>query len=199
MPGPHLVSTSVNYADIHPELSFQETIDIIRSQHIRYTDVTIVLAGKDTWRRRYIDWEIAASLKPRRLGGLKRKGLIGIRIDEHFVFPDRLQENIYCGYAVETNFPSKPIYAPGISWNHEFLKAVNQASENAQSVRPVTRRPLKTTNHEGAARLLDAKLYNVDLFDHAEIDRLSEIRWPRFRVSAKKRKRIFGTKRTNEF
>lgn len=35
----------------------------IRSKYLRDTTVTIVMVGRETWGRRFVDWEIAASLR----------------------------------------------------------------------------------------------------------------------------------------
>ena len=35
----------------------------IRERHLRTTTVTIVMIGKETWGRKFVDWEIAASLR----------------------------------------------------------------------------------------------------------------------------------------
>ena len=35
----------------------------IREQYMQNTSVTIVMVGQNTWKRRYVDWEIAASLR----------------------------------------------------------------------------------------------------------------------------------------
>ena len=35
----------------------------IREKYLRDTSVTIVMIGKKTWGRKYVDWEIAASLR----------------------------------------------------------------------------------------------------------------------------------------
>jgi len=71
----------------------------IREKYIKGTSCTVVLCGADSWRRKYIDWEICATLNQ---GG----GLIGINLptnplteDGKFVVPSRLHVNIRSGYA----------------------------------------------------------------------------------------------------
>lgn len=60
--------------------------------------IALVLVGKETWRRKYIDWEIDVSL---RLGG----ALIGIQlptlavINNSISMPGRLLDNVRSGYA----------------------------------------------------------------------------------------------------
>lgn len=45
----------------------------IRENYISGSSCTIVLVGKDTWGRKYVDWEIKATLE-------KEHGLIGVRL-----------------------------------------------------------------------------------------------------------------------
>jgi hypothetical protein len=59
-----------------------------------------VLVGRDTWGRKYVDWEIEATLQ-------KEHGLIGIQLpslpinpDNIFRVPDRLYDNIQTRYAL---------------------------------------------------------------------------------------------------
>jgi hypothetical protein len=62
---------------------------------------TIVLVGKDTWRRKFVDWEIKATLD-------KDHGLIGVHLptaprdptNNKITVPDRLHHNIQSGFAL---------------------------------------------------------------------------------------------------
>src|SRR4051812_21993517 len=45
----------------------------IRESYITGSSCTIVLVGKDAWGRKYVDWEIKATLE-------KEHGLIGVRL-----------------------------------------------------------------------------------------------------------------------
>jgi hypothetical protein len=72
----------------------------IRENYIAGSSCTIVLVGKDTWGRKYVDWEIRATLE-------KEHGLIGVRLPTAPVttqgtvtVPDRLYDNIHSGYAL---------------------------------------------------------------------------------------------------
>lgn len=180
--GIKIISTSVNYSDIHPELSHEETMRVIKSNHLRYTDVTLVIVGRNTWRRKYIDWEVAASLKPRRLGGLKRKGLIAVG-HQDYILPKRLQENIDCGYAIKTIWPSP----------EDILDAL----ERSRTVRPITKRPLaKTDNERPEPPPIDYE-YHPDGWDYDEMDRHYEAREKKLKLSSKKRKNKYGSGRTN--
>ena len=73
----------------------------IREFHLHGSSCTIVLCGADTWRRKYIDWEIKASLD-------QNMGLVGVWLPTLPLNgngtdkPARLQDNIDSGYAVWT-------------------------------------------------------------------------------------------------
>lgn len=71
----------------------------IREEYITGTSCTIVLCGLETWRRKYVDWEILATLQ-------KGHALVGLRLPTLQIVndgcdkPARLQDNIDSGYAV---------------------------------------------------------------------------------------------------
>ena len=66
----------------------------IRSKYLRDSSVTIVLIGPCTWARRYVDWEIQASLR-RPADGLPN-GLLGIKLPSYADngYPARLNQNL---------------------------------------------------------------------------------------------------------
>lgn len=75
-------------------------IQRIRDNFISQTSCTIVLCGPETNQRRYVDWEIKATLD-------KEHGLIGIALPTvarnqqgQSIVPDRLASNFHAGYAV---------------------------------------------------------------------------------------------------
>jgi hypothetical protein len=73
----------------------------IRENYITGSSCTIVLVGAQSWGRKYVDWEIDATLE-------KQHGLIGVKlptlpvVNNGCMKPDRLQDNIDSGYAVWT-------------------------------------------------------------------------------------------------
>lgn len=76
----------------------------IREHHLHGSSCTIVLCGADTWRRKYVDWEILASLN-------QGMGLVGVWLptlpsgsNSGTCKPARLQDNINSGYAVWTRW-----------------------------------------------------------------------------------------------
>lgn len=98
----------------------------IRDEYISGTSCTVVLCGIDTFNRKYVDWEIKATLD-------KQHGLLGVLLPTHraspngkFTVPDRLHDNIQSGYAHWT------------SWTDDaqaMIRAINVARQNAQSPR----------------------------------------------------------------
>lgn len=72
----------------------------IRENFITGSSCTIVLCGSQTPWRKFVDWEIKATLD-------KQHGLIGVNLptnpmnnNQQFIVPDRLNDNIQSGYAV---------------------------------------------------------------------------------------------------
>jgi hypothetical protein len=65
----------------------------IREKYLKGSSVTLVMLGAHTWSRRYIDWEIQASL--RRGVGITPNGLLGIKLPTFSgVFPERMSKNL---------------------------------------------------------------------------------------------------------
>lgn len=72
----------------------------IRENYVRGSSCTIVLVGRDTHERKYVDWEIKATLDV-------QHGLIGVRLPSaptnaqgQAIVPGRLHDNIERGYAL---------------------------------------------------------------------------------------------------
>lgn len=65
----------------------------IREDYIRDSTVTIVMMGVCTWARRYVDWEIQASLRPGTNTSLPN-GLLGIKLPTFARFPERFDMNL---------------------------------------------------------------------------------------------------------
>jgi hypothetical protein len=78
-------------------LGVSDSDDFVDSSDPEYVmrRVTIVLIGKCTWARRYVDWEIASTL--RNDANNKRSGLIAINLPsmgKTGQLPDRLSDNV---------------------------------------------------------------------------------------------------------
>jgi hypothetical protein len=94
----------------------------IREEYIFGTSTTILLCGSETWKRRWVDWEIHATL-------YYKHGLLGIILptctlskDNKYIVSARLHENLQSGYAVL------------MSWTNEenLLKAnIEEAVKNS--------------------------------------------------------------------
>lgn len=72
----------------------------IRENYITGSSCTIVLVGAATWGRKYVDWEIKATLD-------KSHGLVGVQLptlqanqNGSVIVPGRLYDNIQSGYAI---------------------------------------------------------------------------------------------------
>lgn len=71
----------------------------IREEYLTGTSCTVVLCGSDTPLRKFVDWEIMATLQ-------KQHALVGLRLptlpimNDGCIKPARLQDNINSGFAV---------------------------------------------------------------------------------------------------
>ncbi|MFG3602532.1 TIR domain-containing protein [Micromonospora chersina] len=71
-------------------------MDCIRERYLTDSTVTIVLLGRCTWARRYVDWEIYSTLRHDKLN--RRSGLMGINLPSvegtSVTLPARLADNV---------------------------------------------------------------------------------------------------------
>ena len=74
----------------------------IRDLYIKDSTVTIVLIGRCTWARRFVDWEVQASLR-----AALPNGLLAILLDGNTKppLPDRVKLNVDSGYANYRYYP----------------------------------------------------------------------------------------------
>lgn len=100
MPGDVINSTNTDYV-----------MSKIRERFLADSTVTIVLLGRCTWARRYVDWEIQSSLRR----GLYStpNGLLGIKLPSFTgIFPERFSANLsadwprYDCYARHMDYPT---------------------------------------------------------------------------------------------
>ena len=116
--GNRIIDKSVDTRDIDDRgLTTERVRQIIRDGYIRDASVTIVLIGPCTWQRKYVDWEIEASL--RRTKRNSRCGVLGILLPNHpnyrrgnmkpnpHLLPPRLADNCegYDPYALIHRWP----------------------------------------------------------------------------------------------
>ena len=100
-------SRSVNIGAIPNGLPLDEISRRIRDNYLSDSTVTVVLIGKDTWRRKHVDWEIAATVRD--TDANPRSGLLGILLPTYascngedydpYTIPPRLYYNVECGFA----------------------------------------------------------------------------------------------------
>lgn len=103
-----LLDRSLNEA--YEDMTDDEILAAIRTEHLKDSTVTIVLIGSETANRKWVDWEIYASLRP--YGERSRNGLLGIYLPTAGETPARLQDNIDSGHAVTMKWEN-------ISWQLE--------------------------------------------------------------------------------
>lgn len=77
----------------------------IRELYLKDSTVTIVLIGRCTWARRYVDWEVQSSLR-QPADGLPN-GLVAIQLWESYkTLPNRVQLNLDSGYSKFYKYPA---------------------------------------------------------------------------------------------
>jgi hypothetical protein len=102
---------------------------VIREENITGTSCTVVLCGAETWKRKFVDWELHSTVD-------KSHGLLGILLpsvtyssglyswDRKAIVPPRLHDNVVVGYAHLINWTDQP---------SELVTAVNYAVSLASS------------------------------------------------------------------
>lgn len=127
------VSESVKMGDIDDtKLSTERIRQKIRDEHLRDSTVTIVLIGAHTWQRKFVDWEIGASIRQTKSN--PRSGLLGILLPTYskppgkaydpYTIPPRLYDNIQCKFATIHNWSNDPSTVQ--AWIHEAFKRRNE-------------------------------------------------------------------------
>lgn len=111
MPGDVINSTNTDYV-----------MAKIRERFLSDSTVTIVLLGRCTWARRYVDWEIQSSL--RRGEQTVPNGLLGIKLPSFTSFPKRFHDNL------SSDWPSIDCYARHMDYpaNTEALVSAIEAA-----------------------------------------------------------------------
>ena len=133
------VSRSVQDDDIDPNNKTETTRQVIRDRFISQSSVTIVLIGQNTWKRKYVDWEIGYSIK--KTSQNTRSGLIGILLPSYDKcnsygcsteitddgveytpcnIPPRLYDNIQAGYSKLYSCPIN--HQELMAWIHEAFQ-----------------------------------------------------------------------------
>jgi len=106
------------YVDLS-HLQVDTILNKIRQEHLLDSTVTVVLVGEHTWGRKWVDWEIYASLRP--YAERTRNGLVGVYLPNYKKKHFRLTDNVQSGYAV------------AIKWEdvgEKLIDAIHQAWNN---------------------------------------------------------------------
>ena len=130
------VSKSVDIGDIDPNLNTETVRRKIREEYLGDTSVTVVLVGKETWKRKHVDWEISASIRKIKIS--PRSGLLGIILPTHtdynkktytpYIIPPRLYDNIECKYAKIYDWSNNANVVQ--NWIHQAFLRKNQTDPN---------------------------------------------------------------------
>ena len=113
-----MVDMSVNLGDIIGENQPSEAVlQQIREDHIARVSVTIVLIGRCTWKRKYVDWEIGASLRDTPTN--PRCGLIGILLPDHPDFGERGYRRNLLPPRLVDNLSGNNSYAAVYDWSDD--------------------------------------------------------------------------------
>lgn len=114
-------------------------IRCIRENYISGTSCTFVLCGPQTRWRKYVDWEIKATLD-------KKHGLIGIKLPHNQCDaygrvhkPDRVQDNLNTGYALWLSWEE-------LHQGHDFLRELIKRATSQPSFLIDNSRPLRQRN-----------------------------------------------------
>lgn len=134
-----VISRSVKDGDISDLLNTETIRQKIRDEYLRESTVTIVLIGRETYGRKFVDWEIASSLRDTQYN--KRSGLIGIFLpdsgmsaDRYYsdLIPPRLADNLPNGFAKLYNWTGDPL---------TIRRWVHEAYERKSIINPDNSRP----------------------------------------------------------
>ena len=94
MLGDSIIDRSVNIGDIPgPNPPTEATLQQIREEFIAQVSVTVVLIGRCTWQRKFVDWEIGASLRDTEAN--PRCGLLGILLPGHPDLGHPIADNLF--------------------------------------------------------------------------------------------------------
>ncbi len=147
-----IVSWSVEHGDIVSN-NGESIMEQIRLKYLKESTVTVVLIGKRTWQRMYVDWEIQASL--RHTDFSSRSGLLGILLPSYpgyarneynlRTIPPRLADNLV------SDKSDLPAYANIIKWSDdiESVKGFIHKSYENRRLTPNNSRPMLTGNLSG--------------------------------------------------
>lgn len=149
-----MVSKSVQMGDIDPNNNTEYVRQKIRDNYIADATVIVVLIGKETWKRKHVDWEISSAIRSTQYNS--RCGLLGIFLPthsdygknfDHHTIPPRLYDNWN-----KENFTDGQRYAGLYDWNTDPVtvsKWIHEAFEKRDKIKPVNKRPMFGKNRSG--------------------------------------------------
>jgi hypothetical protein len=113
----------------------------VREDYLRDSSVTIVMVGRSTWGRKFVDWEIAASL--RNTASYNRNGLMAITLPSVAGavgrrLPDRFSDNLdgEDGYARWWKYPtSTSALADCIEMAYQYRTSRSHLVNNSRLLR----------------------------------------------------------------
>lgn len=142
------IDKSVGEGEINSNSSTDYIMQQIRDNYLRDSSVTIVLVGKDTWKRKFIDWEISASIRNTQKN--PRSGLFGIILPTHAdygktgytsnIIPPRLYDNLKNGFAEIYDWTENP---------DKIQQWINSAFDRKEIKLPDNSRTLFVNNRTG--------------------------------------------------
>ena len=142
------IDKSVGEGEINDDSSNEYIMQQIRDKYLSDSSVTIVLIGTETWKRKFVDWEISASI--RKTPNSPRSGLIGIILPTHSDFvktnytanliPPRLYDNANNGFAKIYDWTEDP---------NKIQTWINEAFERKDLKLPINTRTLFRKNRTG--------------------------------------------------
>ena len=122
----------------------------IREKYLSDTTVTLVFIGKETWARKFVDWELAASLHQGSVAG-KPNGVLAIPSPElsKAILPDRFVDNWQPGYAHFYPYPQSRTRLA--KWIDEAFEARDdeEKRKSIKNGRPKLKRNLSTSQPAG--------------------------------------------------
>lgn len=142
------IDKSVSDGDISDDCSSDYIMQKIREDYLSDSSVTIVLIGEETWKRKYVDWEISASIRNTQKD--PRSGLLGIILPSHpnyttekytpNIIPPRLYDNDKCSFAKIYKWSENPTV---------IQKWIDEAFDRKDEIQPDNSRKLFGKNKSG--------------------------------------------------
>jgi hypothetical protein len=137
----------IGVSDSDPFIDSDNTeyiLDKVREKYLTDSTVTIVLIGKCTWARRYVDWEVYSSLRNDRNN--RRNGLVAITLPSAANYsgkklPPRVDDNVMrdrnnndIGYARWNKYPASS--ASLRTWIEDAFNARSTRAHLIKNTRP---------------------------------------------------------------